>query len=197
VHLARSPLLALAVLDRRQFDLIVWGVEVDSAARRPDVIAELRLRTDAPLVLVDAGSGTAQLDLEAGADQWLAKPFVPGALVGSIRAALRKTSSAQLPLRARLEVRGMTLDGEARTLSLGSRQSDFTRQEWELLAILLAHPNRYLPARDILRLGWQAGEHGAAQVRIYVRRLRVKLEPMQLPCRLLSKHGSGYCLSFE
>jgi DNA-binding response OmpR family regulator len=163
---------------------------------RSEMISELRLRTDAPLVLIDAGPATAQLDLEAGADQWLSKPFVPGTLLGSIRAALRKAASPNISFGARLEIRGMVLDGEQRTLTLDARQASFTRQEWDLLVVLISHPNHYLGARDILRLGWRAGEHGPDQVRIYVRRLRAKLGPLELPCRLLSKHGQGYCLSF-
>jgi DNA-binding response OmpR family regulator len=197
VHQVRSTATALPVLDRRRFDLVVWGVEDDWHGRRTEVISELRLRTDAPLVLVDAGTASAQLDLEAGADQWLTKPFVPGALVGSIRAALRKAAAPNISFGARLDIRGMRLDGEQRTLSFGERSTSLTRQEWELLVILVSHPNHYLGARDILRLGWRAGEHGTDQVRIYVRRLRAKLEPMELPCRLLSKHGQGYCLSFS
>ena len=43
-------------------------------------MGELRLRSEAPLIVVDADTSTAQSDLEAGADQWLPKPFVPGAL---------------------------------------------------------------------------------------------------------------------
>ena len=197
VHQTRTPALALRTLDRKRFDLVVWGVGADVLGRRSEIISELRLRTDAPLVLVDAGPGASQTDLEAGADQWVTKPFVPGALLGSIRAALRRAASPNISFGARLEIRGMVLDGERRVLSLGHRQAAFTRQEWELLMILVSHPNHYLGARDVLRLGWKAGEHGAEQVRIYVRRLRAKLEPMDLPCRLVSKHGLGYCLSFD
>jgi hypothetical protein len=51
-----------------------------------------------------------------------------------------------------------------------------------------------LTAREIIRLGWRAGEHEAEQLRIYVRRLRLKLEPLDLACRLVSQHNRGYCL---
>jgi DNA-binding response OmpR family regulator len=96
----------------------------------------------------------------------------------------------------RIEIRGMVLEGKTRRLSAGGHEVAFTRQEWDLLSILASHPNRYLGAREILRLGWRAGDHEAEQLRTYVRRLRQKLDPLKLPCRLLSEHGHGYCLAF-
>ena len=160
------------------------------------MIGELRLRTEAPLVVVAIGFDTAQNDLEAGADHWLPKPFVPGALVGAVRAVLRKSQSPVIPPAVSYERSGMELDGGSRTLTFQGRQATFTRQEWQLMVILVDHPNRYLTAREILALGWRAGAYGPEEVRIYVRRLCRKMEPLVLPCELLSKHGSGYCLKF-
>jgi two-component system response regulator MtrA len=197
VEQVTSPDGAFPTLDHRNFDIVVWGVSSCDASRRSEVISEVRLRTEAPLVLVDGSTDMAQLGLETGADQWVPKPFVPGALVGSVRAALRKSAASIMQVATRVEVRGMVLDGRTRTLSFGADVVTFTRQEWELLSILVSHPNRYLGAREILRLGWRAGDHGSEQLRTYVRRLRLKLEPVDVPCRLLSQHGHGYCLTFE
>jgi DNA-binding response OmpR family regulator len=189
--------LALPALDRNHFDVVVWGVPIPDPAHRNESIAELRLHTDAPLVLVAVGFDTAQGDLEAGADQRLPKPFVPGALVGAVRAALRRSKSPTVPLALHLEIRGMALDGNARTLTFNGADATFTRQEWSLLSILMEHPNRYLTAREILHLGWHAGDYGPQEVRIYMRRVRKKIEPLDLPCGLLSRHGYGYCLAFQ
>ena len=188
--------VALPMLERRSYDVIVWGVSSCDSGRRSEVISEVRLRTEVPLVLVDGGSDVAQFDLESGADQWLPKPFVPGALIGAVSAALRKSASPVVGVAARLEIRGMVLEGRTRRLSAGGCEVSFTRQEWDLLSILASHPNRYLGAREILRLGWRAGDHEADQLRTYVRRLRQKLDPLKLPCQLLSEHGHGYCLAF-
>jgi len=189
---------AVPALERRRYDLVVWGVPTAQLTEHRGLfISELRLRTRAPLILLDASFDMAQFDLETGADQWLPKPFVPGALVGSVRAALRTSASAVVQVASRREIRGMVLDAESRTLSRDGSVVSFTRQEWELLSILVSHPNRYLRAREILRLGWQAGDHGPVQLRTYVRRLRLKLDPLDLPCRLLSQHGEGYRLTFD
>jgi len=187
---------AIAALGSRPFELVVWGAGADDAEDHVRRIAEMRMLTEAPLVLIAEGLGTARADLESGADQRLPKPFVPGVLVGSIRAALRKNPAPMVPPDTHVETHGMVFDGGERRLSLEDRHVDFTRREWALLLILLSHSNRYLGAHDILRLGWQTGKHGPEQVRIYVRRLRRKLEPVHPPCRLVSRRGQGYSLTF-
>jgi DNA-binding response OmpR family regulator len=197
VETIQDPDLAFPALEHQKFDAVVWGVSAAQAHRRCEVISEIRLRTESPLVLVDGGSEAAQLDLETGADQWVPKPFVPGALVGALRAALRKSASPIMLVASRVEIRGMVLDGRRRRLTFSGHQVTFTRQEWDLLSILVSHPDRFLGAREILRLGWRAGDHGPEQLRTYVHRLRQKFEPLDLPCRLASQHGQGYCLSFE
>ncbi|HEY4866897.1 MAG TPA: response regulator transcription factor [Candidatus Dormibacteraeota bacterium] len=191
-----TPDRAFAALERKSFDLLVWGVSAEEVARRVTVMGELRLRSEAPLVIIDPGSDSAQLDLEAGADHWLSKPFVPGALVGSIRAALRRPANSVVPAALKAEVWGMTLDGGRRQLAFGGSEVFLTRQEWDLFSILFSHPNRFITAQEILLLGWRAGDHAAEQIRTYVHRLRLKLEPLKLPCQLLSQHGQGYCLAF-
>jgi len=97
-------------------------------------------------------------------------------------------------MATRVEIRGMTFDGERQTLQFDGQQVSFTDQEWALLAVLLSHPNRFLSAREIIRMGWRAGEHEAEQLRVYVRRLRLKLDPLDIACRLVSQHNRGYCL---
>jgi DNA-binding response OmpR family regulator len=194
------PDSAVTALERRRFDLVVWGVPETSgldAGRRAATIDEILSRSDAPLIVIDNGPNVAQISLEAGADQWLPKPFPPGALVGALRAALRRSAPSTRPQILRTEIRGMVLDGATRRLSFRGSEVSFTRQEWELLSILLSHPDRFLSAPEILGLGWSAGEHAAEQLRTYVHRLRQKVEPLALPCQLLSQHGHGYCLLFD
>jgi DNA-binding response OmpR family regulator len=194
------PKPAISALERRRYDLVVWGVPETSglgATLRAETIEEILSRSEAPLIVIDSGPDVAQINLEAGADQWLPKPFAPGALVGALRAALRRSAASTVPQILRIDIRGMVLDGDRRKLSFGGSDVYFTRQEWELLSILFSHPDRFLSAREILDLGWSAGEHAAEQLRTYVHRLRQKLEPLALPCRLLSQHGHGYSLLFD
>ena len=152
--------------------------------------------------LLGVGGGFALVPLQvifAKVDQHHANgtslaAIIPSALVGALKAALRRSPSLMMHLASRVEVKGMTFDGEGRTLQFNGEQVSFTVQEWDLLAVFLSHPNRFLSAREIIRLGWRAGDHEAEQVRIYVRRLRLKLEPLNVAFRLVSQHNRGYSL---
>jgi DNA-binding response OmpR family regulator len=189
VEVAADVKQAFSALEQHPFDVVVSGIACD--------ISEVRLRTSAPIVLVHDDGKLVHASLEAGADRWLPKPFVPSVLIGSVRAAVRSAASSTVPSLPHIEIRGMVLDGMTKKLRVGEHELALTKQEWRLLYILASHPNRYLGAREILRLGWQAGEHGSDQLRTYVHRVREKLAPLQLPCRLVSQHGSGYCLMFD
>ncbi|HEY0493331.1 MAG TPA: winged helix-turn-helix domain-containing protein [Candidatus Dormibacteraeota bacterium] len=188
--------LALPKLESESFDALIWGL-LPEEDRWSEVVAQLRARTEARVLLLADHFEAAQAAYEAGADQVLPKPFIPSALVGALKAALRSAPSLMMHLASRVEVKGMTFDGEGRTLQFNSEQVSFTVQEWDLLAVFLSHPNRFLSAREIIRFGWRAGEHEAEQLRIYVRRLRLKLEPLDVACRLVSQHNRGYCLIID
>ena len=184
---------ALARLEGSSFDALIWGSGPEED-RHSETVAALRARTDAHLLLLADHFEAAQSAHEAGADQVLPRPFVPSALVGALRAALRRSPALMMHLASRVEIKGIVLDSAARTLQFNREQVSFTNQEWDLLAVFLSHPNRFLTAREIIRLGWRAGAHEIEQLRIYVRRLRQKLEPLDIPFRLVSHHNRGYCL---
>lgn len=191
-----------AALDQlhARYDLIIWGVSSgESESERVRVLTRLREVSPipVPIIMLDDQFEPAQVSYESGADHVLPKPFVPGALVGAIKSALRKAPSLMMHLASRVEIRGMILDAERRTLEFGGRHASFTAQEWELLSVLLTHPNRFLTAGDIFQLSWRTGRQREDQLRGYVRRLRQKLEPLNLPCELISQQGRGYCLRIE
>jgi DNA-binding response OmpR family regulator len=184
---------ALPKLETESFDALIWGVPPEED-RWSDLVAQLHARTDARVLLLTDHFEAAQAAYEGGADQVLPKPFIPSALVGALKAALRRSPSLLMHLASRVEIKGMTFDGEGRTLHFNGQLVSFTVQEWDLLAVFLSHPNRFLSAREIIRFGWRAGDHEAEQLRTYVRRLRLKLEPLDVACRLVTQHNRGYCL---
>ncbi|MDQ6773613.1 MAG: response regulator transcription factor [Candidatus Dormibacteraeota bacterium] len=184
---------ALSRLDGQDFDVLIWGLGPEEE-RTSETLALFRTRTDAEVVLLADSFDSAQSAYEAGAFQVLPKPFIPAALVGALKAALRRSPSLMMHLASRVEIKGMTFDGAGRTLHFNGDEVSFTTQEWDLLAVFLSHPNRFLSAHEVIRLGWRAGAHEVEQLRTYVRRLRQKLEPLGVPCRLASQHNRGYCL---
>jgi two-component system, OmpR family, response regulator ResD len=184
---------ALARLEGASFDVLIWGSGHEEDGHSATV-ALLRTRTNAHVMLLADQFEAAQSAHEAGADQVLPKPFIPSALVGALRAALRRSPALMMHLASRVEIKGITFDAAGRTMEFDGAQMAFTIQEWDLLAVFLSHPNRFLSASEIIRLGWRAGAHELEQLRIYVRRLRQKLEPLDIPFRLVSQHNRGYCL---
>jgi DNA-binding response OmpR family regulator len=185
--------LALAEPGGERFDALIWGAGPDEEGWST-VVAQLRAGTDARLIVLADHFEAASAATEGAVDQVLPKPFIPSALVGALKAALRKSPSLMMHLASRVEIKGMTFDGEGRTLQSNGDRVAFTLQEWDLLAVFLSNPNRFLSAGEIIRLGWRAGDHETEQLRTYVRRLRLKLEPLDIPCRLVSQHNRGYCL---
>ena len=196
---ATDPEAGLVRLRATGFDLVAWGVDSkETESRRVEILTQLR-QADGPvsILMMDDHFEPAEVSYESGADHVLPKPFVPGALVGAIRSALRKAPSLMMHLVSTVEIRGMILDAGRRELRLDDQRVIFTKQEWELLAILLTHPNRFLTMADIFHLGWHAGRYADDQVRAYVHRLRQKLDPLGAPCQLISQQGRGYCLVIE
>jgi DNA-binding response OmpR family regulator len=184
-------------LDGARMDLLVWGVP-PGETKRAAVVRQLHEAGRCPLVLLDESYEEARASFEAGADQVLPKPFVPGALVGAVKAALRGPGPSSLvPLASRIEVRGAVFDSERRTVSNDGREIDLTRREWELLSFFLANPNQFFSTDELLRAAWQSDQHSPEQLRSYVVRLRRKLAPLGVPCGIQSRQGRGYRLAFD
>ena len=184
-------------LEAGVFTVVVWGVSLKEA-RRVESAAQLRLLGGCPLIILDESYEAARQIFEAGADQVLPKPFVPGALVGAVTAGLRGPGPQSLiPLASRIEVNGVVFDSNERTVSSSTARVSLTGREWELIAFLLANPNVYFPAEELARRAWGDHRRAPEQVRSYVGRLRSKLKDIQLPGELTSKQGRGYCLKVE
>ena len=127
------------------------------------------------------------------------KPFVPGHLSGAVRAALRtRDPDSILQMATSIRVGDVLFDAERREVRWDDGfRVRFSAREWELLAVLLGHANRYFTAEELRDAAWRDASLGTDQVRGYVYRLRRKLEGRPLPCRLVTSRGLGYCLRLE
>ncbi|MCC6830510.1 MAG: response regulator [Thermoleophilia bacterium] len=179
----RQP--AAVVLDLRLPDMD--GVEV---CRR------LREWSEVPVIVVSAIASEAQkiAALDAGADDYVTKPYSVGELLARLRAALRRASET-------------TAGGEVRfgdvvvDLALGHVHRDgalvhLTPLEFDLLAALARHPGKVLTHSILLRTVWGLAYQGETHyLRVYMARLRRKLEPdPSRPRHLLTQSGVGYRL---
>jgi len=115
--------------------------------------------------------------LDAGADDFVTKPFSTPELLARIRAALRRLPVAQSS-PSRLRVGQLTIDFAARTVALGSTSSHLTPKELDLLRYLTQHSNEAVSHRELLQAVW--GPDYGDQVdylRVFIKNLRKKIEP--------------------
>ena len=192
-ELASTPSAALRLLeDRGGFDVVVWGI-APQETNRAELVADFHKRARLPLILLDESYDEVKASFEAGADQVLPKPFVPGALVGAIKAALRNHGThSVVPLASRIEVGEVIFDSESRTVTKGDKSEIFSRRDWELLTFLLANPGVWFTADQLVREAWRSSRYAPEQLRSYILRLRRKLELLHAPFSIVSRQGSGY-----
>ena len=162
------------------------GAIVDIGLPGIDGFAVLRqLRTtDTALPVIMLTARGDEIDrvvgLELGADDYIVKPFSPRELVARLRALLRRTAEAAA-LRARLQPStptsgALVVDPTRRTISFHDQQLDLRPREFDLLALLAAHPNQVWSRDSLLRRIWGGDEHiDARTVDVHIRRLRAKL----------------------
>jgi two-component system KDP operon response regulator KdpE len=165
-----------------------------------DFIARLRGSLAAPVLVLSARSQEAEkiAALDAGADDYITKPFGVGELLARVRAMLRRAQAAPVPPRV-LRVGDIAFDREARELTLRGKAVHLTPIEFKLFERLARDPGRVLTHRQLLADVW-----GSEQVdqlhylRIYMAHLRAKLEdnPAE-PRYLVTELGVGYRLADE
>jgi two-component system KDP operon response regulator KdpE len=115
--------------------------------------------------------------LDAGADDFVTKPFSTPELLARIRAALRRLPVIQSS-PGRLRVGSLTIDFDARTVTHGAKTSHLTPKELDLLRYLTQHANEAVPHRELLQAVW--GPDYGDQVdylRVFIKTLRKKIEP--------------------
>jgi two-component system, OmpR family, KDP operon response regulator KdpE len=160
-----------------------------------DVCRELRSWSAVPIVVLSAvGEEQEKIAaLDAGADDYVTKPFSGDELLARLRAALRRAES---PARPVLEVGQLRLDLEKRTVTMAGEPVALTPIEYDLLRLLARHEGKLLTHPAILREIWgPAYREESNYLHVYVSHLRRKIEPDPArPRYLLNQPGVGYRL---
>jgi two-component system KDP operon response regulator KdpE len=194
VHLAGTGTAALKVAAQHPPELVILDLglpDFDGV----DVIRGLRGWTEAPILVLSGR--TDQTDkveaLDAGADDYVTKPFGIDELLARMRAVLRRSNMAQdQPV---VTVGGAAVDLAAKRVTLETGEDiRLTPTEWHLLEVLVRHPGKLMSQRQLLTEVWGPGyETASGNLRFYMGQLRRKLEPDPArPKHLLTEPGMGY-----
>jgi two-component system, OmpR family, KDP operon response regulator KdpE len=161
-----------------------------------DVARELRKWSSAPILVLSAvGEEKEKIAaLDAGADDYVTKPFGIDELLARLRAALRRVDAPTEPV---VEIGGLRIDLEKRAVSVDGEPVQLTPHEFALLRVLARNPGKLLTHATLLREVWGRGYGDESHyLHVYVSQLRRKLEadPAR-PRYILTEPGAGYRLA--
>jgi len=199
VHTATDGISGLAVMARDHPDVVIVDLGLPDMDGT-DVIAGIRGWSTAPIIVLSARGEEAQKvhALDAGADDYVTKPFGMNELLARLRAATRRIGpTTDEPI---VNVGDFVIDLASKRVALrGGEPVRVTPTEWQLLEVLARHRGRLVTSRQLLQQVWgPAYETETHYLRVYMAQLRRKLEPDPArPRHLLTEPGMGYRLHDE
>ncbi|PYV52259.1 MAG: DNA-binding response regulator [Acidobacteria bacterium] len=194
VTIARDGVFATELAEDCHFDVVVLDVMLPG---RDGFEIARRLRRDrikTPILMLTARDAVPDIisGLDAGADDYLTKPFAFAELLARIRALARR-GPADLPTV--LTVGDLTLDPSTRQVRRGSREIKLTATEYRLLELLMRHPGRGVSRSAILTTVWGLGEEIEENtLDAFVSLLRAKINRKSERQLIQTIRGFGYCL---
>jgi two-component system KDP operon response regulator KdpE len=195
VYEADSVARGLIEVGTRQPDLVVLDLGLPDGDGI-DLIRELRTWSDIPIIVLSAR--TAEADkvaaLDAGADDYLIKPFGAAELLARVRAHLRRRFRAGATGMTAFEFGNVRVDLGKRIVEKAGQQLHLTPIEFRLLAYLIANPDSVLTHRQLLKAVWGPSHtEDSHYVRVYMGHVRKKIEddPTR-PQYILTESGVGY-----
>jgi two-component system KDP operon response regulator KdpE len=193
---ADSATAALKCSDREVFDVVLLDLGLPDADGK-EIISALRSKDPVAVIILSARHQEAEkvAALDAGADDYVDKPFLVDELRARIRAAERRLKE-QLGSPKTLQVGELRLNVEFREVSLGGTEIKLSPKEFSLLTELMTHAGQVVTHRRLLIAGWSNPSVDQQYLRGYIAMLRQKLEedPSE-PRLILSEPSVGYRLA--
>ncbi len=190
---AENGTLGLQLLVHARPDIVLLDLGLPDLGGL-DVLKRLRGWSEVPVVVLTVRDSEVEkiTALDAGADDFVTKPFSTGELLARLRAATRRAHPREeVPVFCR---NGLTVDFSARVATRDGCEIHLTATEWAILALLVRHSGRILTHTQILRDVWgpNASEH-REYLRVYFTRLRKKIEAdPSIPVLITNEPGVGY-----
>ncbi len=185
---------ALNLLRRETVDLILLDLNMPGIGGL-ETCRAIRETNDLPIIVLSVRNTERDKvqALDAGADDYVTKPFGIQELLARIRAALRRVPSSD-PERRLFSAGELEIDFEARRATVNGKTVRLTPKEFDLLKFLVDHPNKPIPHRKLLQTVWgpDYGEE-VEYLRVFINQLRKKIEPEpSKPRYLLTEPWVGY-----
>jgi len=191
VQVARSGHQALAIAARHHPDVVILDLGLPDISG-VEVIHGLRGWTSVPIIVLSARIAEAEkvVALDAGANDYVSKPFGMDELMARLRVALRATTpQEELPV---IETADFTIDLAAKRVRRGSSDVHLTATEWQVVEILARNPGKLITQRHLLEQVWGLKDTKTNYVRVFMVAIRKKLEPDPThPRYFLTEPGSG------
>jgi two-component system KDP operon response regulator KdpE len=191
VQLATTGTQALALAARRHPDAVILDLglpDIDGL----DVIRGLRGWTNVPIIILSARTTEAQkvAALDAGANDYVTKPFGIDELMARLRVALRVTTATDEA--ATVETADFSIDLAAKRIRKDGADVRLTATEWQVVEILARNPGRLITHRHLLEQVWGLTDTKTNYVRVLMVAVRRKLEPDPAhPRYFITEPGSG------
>lgn len=192
--------IAMAVFEEQKPDLVMLDVMMPGMDGLT-VCKRIREYSFVPIIMVTAKGNDAEKveGLDAGADDYIAKPFSPKELAARVKATLRRAVFSDEPQEPPFECQGLTIDYSRHRVALDDQEIDLTVTEYRLLSFLAGNAGRILTPDQILSAIWGDDYCGEYDVlRMHMTRLRRKLgEDGAHPKFIVTVHGIGYMLETD
>ena len=193
----------LECIEDNMYDLVLLDIMLPYMSGI-EILKEIREEgIQTPVILLTAKSMIDDkiVGLDAGADDYMTKPFSPSELVARVKAHLARynrlvSSSSHKPVgNDTIEVNGLKIDKLARRVFLDGEEKPFTGKEYDLLLYLAENPNRVFGKEDLFREIWKAEPAGTdiATVTVHIKKIREKIEKdSSHPLYIETLWGVGY-----
>ena len=188
---------ALDQFEDKAPDLVILDIGIPKLDGM-EVCRHLRASSDVPVIIVTSRARDDEIieGLDAGADDYLCKPFSAGVLLARVNAVLRRRLSRLEAPIDRFEIGDLVIDLAGRTVTRGGKPIRLTPLEYKLLTLLVRNCGKVLTSAQILDQVWGADYRAEVQIlRTHICRLRSKIEPNNSrPNIILTEPGVGYRL---